>query len=397
MKRLLPLIVISLVAGVGLGAALGYYDARPWAFHVTPSATPQPVDEPQSDAAPADGPRAVVDESTFHFDKMERGTKMRHEFEIRNTGEATLSIDYVSHTCKCTKVELNGKEVEPGAEIDVAPGDSAVAALEWEAKTAAGPFRHGGTFNTNDPAHSRIELIVEGDVVESTTLQPPLLRFEAVPVAETGTAEILVVAYMEPEVVIESYEFDDPDFAARTTVTVEPVAKEDLPEDASAAARVRVEYHPNGVIGQFFSGLHLKTNLKKAPELVVPAFVLVRGEVSIYGVGWTRERGVLRMPTISAQSGGEVDLLVNVRGDLAAQGELQIAEVSPEPLQAELGAPKQLRGELRQYPLKVSIPKGARPMVRMGEDHGGDGLIVLKSTVPDAPEFRMRVQFRVTP
>lgn len=389
--------VASLLAGCGLGAALGYYDARPWAFGVVSDGMKQPEAEPADEPA-GGGPVVEIDEPTFNFDKMQRGAKMRHEFDIRNAGTQTLTVTFVSHTCKCTKVELGGQDVTEGDKISIPPGETGVAALEWEAKIPPGPFRHGGSFSTNDPKQSRLELMVEGDVVESTTLLPAQLVFDPIPLAGTGEAELLVVASMEPEVVIEGYEFDKPELAERMTVTVEQVAEADLPTPtSSAAARVRAEYRPAGVIGQFGGTLRLTTNLKEAPELAVEVYGLVRGDLSVYGTGWIAHQGLLRMPPVKQAEGGSVDLKINVRGDQAANAELSVASVDPPQLSATLGEPKRLREELTQYPLTISIAPGVRPMVRMGEEHGGEGQIVLKSSDPDAPELRMRVQFRVVP
>ncbi|MCA9237204.1 MAG: DUF1573 domain-containing protein [Planctomycetales bacterium] len=400
MNRLLPLTVVSLLAGVGLGAALGYYDARPWTFHASADGRPAPRDEAPQEPDATGGAVAEVDEPIFNFDKMERGTEMRHEFEIRNPGDKPLTVTFVSHTCKCTKVELAGDEVEPGAVVKVAPGKSAIVALEWQAKVPAGPFRHGGTFTTSDPRNSRLELIVEGDVVESTTLMPAQLLFDPIAVGETGSQELLVMAYVEPEVIIESYEFDDPEIAERMDVTIEPVDVDvdELPEPKpSAAVRVRATYSPAGVIGRFMTVLHLKTNLKKAPELVVPVFGSVRGDVSIFGDGWIEQQGLLRFPPVTSSTGKTVKLAVNVRGEQSSSTELYIASVDPPELQATLGKPKRLGDRLTTYPLEVTIPKGTRAMVRAGEDHGGEGEIVIGAKNSDAPELRMRVHFTVMP
>ena len=50
-----------------------------------------------------------------------------------------------------------------------------------------------------------------------------------------------------------------------------------------------------------------------------------------------------------------------------------------------------------RVPLTVEIPAGTRPMVRAGEDQGGEGEIVLATTHPDTSEVRLRVFFTVQP
>ena len=398
MRRLLTLTIAALVAGVGLGAALGYYDARPWTFRQPESDVPSRSTPSKRDQPPGPGPVAEIEEPTFHFDKMEQGALMRHDFVIRNVGSAPLSVPFLSHTCKCTKVELAGKAVDVGDSITAPRGGAGIGPLEWEAKTAAGPFRHGGTFETSDLRRSRIELTVEGEVVESSTLAPSQLNFGPIRVGDVGESELLVVAFVEPEVKIESHEIVEPDLAKFMEVEIEPVPSDQLPTPtASAAARVRVRYRPEGVLGRFAGTLRLETNLKKAGRLVVPIYGSVRGDLSAYGPGWNEAEGLLRLPPVASAEGGRATIWINVRGEHVAETELAVDSVEPRELQAELGEANRLSDALQRFPLTLSIPKGTRPMVRFGEEQGGEGRVVIKTTHPDMPEMRLRVFFVVKP
>src|SRR5688572_827171 len=120
MKTTLVWFLTAATIGVAAGAALGYWEARPWT--VKNAATPATQESAETgEKPPADAAQASIDETTFNFDKMESGTTQRHKFEIKNEGQSPLDLEFVSHTCKCTTVELNGKPVEPGASATVPP------------------------------------------------------------------------------------------------------------------------------------------------------------------------------------------------------------------------------------------------------------------------------------
>jgi archaellum component FlaG (FlaF/FlaG flagellin family) len=396
MKTTLVWLLVAASIGVAAGAALGYWEAKPWTVKATATAAKQISAKPDA-KAPSVAAKASIDETTFKFDKMESGTTQQHTFEIKNTGNSPLDLEFVSHTCKCTTVELNGNPVEPGASASVKPGESAKVLLEWAAKVPAGPFRHGASFTTNDPERSRLELMVEGDIVESTTLEPSLLNFGTVNIGAEGKAEMLVMAFLEPEVTIESFEISDEKLAEQVEVKIEPVEKSALPPNALAAAKVVATLKPKGTIGPFGGSLKMKTNLKQAPSIEVPIYGAVKGDISIAGAGWVEATGTLRIAPTKSAEGSSTRLNILVRGEHAKATELKVASVTPEELKVTLGEPKVIRDNFVQIPLSVDIPPGARPIVMMGEDQGGEGEIILSTTHPQTPDVRLKAAFVVKP
>jgi hypothetical protein len=393
MRTTLTWALCAVLIGAVAGVALGYWEAR---LGKSGPATP-PLQTTKSTGSEKSGPKAVVAETTYNFDKMESGATQRHDFPITNGGDEPLKIEFVSHTCKCTTVELNGNPVEPGSSTVVPPGEKAVVMLEWAAKVPAGPFRHGATFSTNDPAQSRLELHVEGEIVESTTLYPSVLSFGSVRAGESGQAEMLVAASLEESVEILSHEVTDAALAERMQIKVEPAAPSELPQGIKAAAKITATYTPAGSIGPFFGSLKLKTSLKSAPSFEVPISGNVRGDISLFGPGWTEENGLMRIGQVKSSEGAKRRLQITMRGEHAKETQLSVASVKPEELKVTLGEPKPISDKIVQAELNIEIPPGTRPMVRAGEDQGGEGEIVLATTHPVTPEVRLRVQFTVKP
>lgn len=401
MNRTLPFVLAGVVAGILAGVAVGYWEARPWVVGVRSAPVTNSGAKGSSvDSAAPLTPRAIANETVFRFGNMESGDTQKHAFLVQNEGTGPLTIEYVSHTCKCTEVRLNDKPSEPGEAIVVPAGEEATITLQWAAKVPPGPFRHGASFTTNDDQLKRIELSVEGEIVDSSTLSPAELDFGRVRVGESGQAELTVMSFIEPEVQILSHEVFDADLEKRIQIAIEPVPADKLPnEQAKAGVKVTAIYDPGDTAGPFGGSLRIETNLQKSPIREVPIRGTVKGDVWIHGPFWNEDAGLLRMMPFKSADGGKAKLYVNIRGDHAASTEVRIDDgsITPPELRASLGEREKIRDGLERIPLMIEIPPGTPPMVRAGEDQGGEGEIVLSTTHPRTSKLRIRVHFTVQP
>jgi hypothetical protein len=208
------------------------------------------------------------------------------------------------------------------------------------------------------------------------------------------------MSFLEPEVKILSHEVLDAALAERVHVEVEPLSALELPNpQAKAGVRVVATYEPGTTVGPFAGSLKLHTNLEKSPLREVPITGNVKGDIWIYSPAWSEAAGLLRMAPVSSAKGGSTLLYVNLRGEHAETTKVGVAKdgVTPAELQATVGEPKKMRDGLVRIPLTVTIPAGTRPMVRAGEDQGGEGEIVLDTTHPQMSKVRLRVHFTVQP
>jgi hypothetical protein len=403
MKSTFSVVVAAAVVGILAGVAVGYWEARPWAvgnfLASTGDAAPGAAIDGNTPPADPTKAKAVAPETNYKFGNMESGATERHTFPLRNEGKGPLTVNYVSHTCKCTKVMFGDKPVEPGAVVTVPPGDELGIMLEWAAKVPPGPFRHGAAFTTTDDELKRVELTVEGEIVTSTTLEPSQLDFGFMHVNKPGKAEMVVMSFLEPKVEILSHQVFDEKLAENVAIKFEPLEHSQLPNpQAKAGIKVIATYDPKGTLGPFGGSLKLYTNIKAASELEVPIIGSVKGDISIFArAGWNETTGILRMPAITSAKGGKSQIFVTVRGEHAATTTLSVDRVEPEVLKATLGEPQTLREGLVRVPLTIEVPPGTRSMARMGEDQGGEGEIVLATTHPGAPSIRLRVYFTVQP
>lgn len=397
----------AVAAGVAAGALLGYVEARPWTWRPENFQPAAPAEEEQAQSRK---PLLRVDEPIYNFDAMEVGTTERHTFRIANESDQPVSVAYVSMTCQCTGLALDGETVEPGAERTIAPGETLAAELEWEAKPPPRPFRHGATLTSTDPAHSRIELLVEGELVASSTLEPQRLVFGSVPVKESATAQVQVFSRVASSVEVLSWEVEGSELAEAVQVDVQPLDAHLLAErDVESGVRLVATLAPQKTLGPLNGRLRVRTNLENAAELSIPISANVTGDISIYGPGWLPRTGLLRLGSIHSDEGKEARLIVAIRGDHATETNIDVASIDPSELQATVGEPRPLNDKLVHIPLVITAPKGIPTMVRRSAptDAGadvdsevysrGEGELVLTTTHPETPEVRLRISLTVVP
>ncbi|MEO2047063.1 MAG: DUF1573 domain-containing protein [Pirellulales bacterium] len=392
MKSTIRIILIALFGGVVLAALLVAFQILPLAVALPSSETSitdtQVSDTGTSGGVMAKSPQIQVEEKVYHFGSMEQGTSLTHAFQVRNTGDSSLHIKVGSTTCKCTVGGLSAEEV--------APGEQAEVTLEWTAKTSPGPFRHGATLITNDPSQSRVELQVEGAVVESTSVMPNEFYFGNVRAGETRQAEIYLMAFLQDEIEIRSQQLSDPELASQIEVELVPCPKSELPlPDARAGLKLVATLHAGHTLGPIQTWLTVETNLKNVAKLDIPLAANVIGDMSVFGPGWIAKKGMLRMGQVPSEKGKKVRLIVAIRGEHAVTTKLKVETIQPEELRATLEPSRKMSEQLVHVPLVVEIPAGTRTMIRRGERFGEAAEIILSTTHPQTAQFKLQVEFAV--
>lgn len=394
MSRILLLVVASAIGG-GVGAAMASLEVGPMTGdQLLDSASPQPA-EPTAKA-----PRAEIDQAEYTFGTMIRGERQSHRFVVRNTGEAPLTLKPGETSCKCTSFTV-GNQVVP-------PGESTEAEVTWEAKVSAGPFRQTANLETNDPRQPLVPLTIAGEVLDASDLTPAEFVIGRLSADESGEASVVVMTFDEPglEVTARPPPVDGDDTSRERNpfrLTVTPLPEDQLPDPrAKAGARVTLTAGPGLPVGAIREWVTVETNLDSFPARQVPVLGRVEGDLSIRGMGWSADSGVLALGFVKQEQGRSSKLLVSVKGPEADGAVLSIAEVDPPELVATLGEPRKVRDEVYHWPLTVEIPPGTPPMVRLntgrlpdGKFQFPEGAIKLRSSLESTPEMELRVRFAV--
>jgi Protein of unknown function (DUF1573) len=378
--------LVAVVVGATVGAALAYVEARPGSV-----AAPQPSPITASSltkAAAAGDPQFEVDEHVYQFGTMQRGTTKSHEFTVRNTGHQPLTLRVGSTTCKCTVGNVSNEPLEPGGSVKVK--------LEWSALINPGPFRQTATIVTNDPLNPKVELSVEGEVTEPTGISPQDFTFDKVTAGESKSADVYIMAFAQDTLNVSDPEFTNTETRKFFDVDVAPVASKDLPNPkAKAGVRVRVTTKPGLRLGRFDQWLALATNIPDAEKIKIPIVGRVIGNISIHGLMWNEDQSVLRLGRVKSEEGIQAPLNIVIRGEDADQVKLSVGSVDPPELVVKLGAPKKIKEGLVHVPLLIEVPPGTPPMARLEIDQHDEARVVLKTTHPDVPEMVLGVRFAV--
>lgn len=381
--RILTILITAAVVGTVAGGTWAYIEVL--ADRDLPAVSPAETASPKGPVAEEKTPRAVVDETTYQFGTMQRGTKKSHNFLIKNLGTAPLSLR-VETSCKCTVAQVTN---------NIAPGESGNLLLEWTSSDN-GPFRQSATIFTNDPLNSRIELTIEGTVTAATGIEPPDFLFDKITFGEAKSAEVFIMSMLHDEVVISDAQISDPDSRDKFEIKIEPVERESLPNPlAKAGVRIALTTKPDLPVGRLHQSLVLRTNLPEAEHLEIPLVGRVIGDIRVHGPGWNEEEGVLLLGKIRSDEGRKARLIIAVRGANAAGVRFAVQSVDPPELKVTIGEPKPLRDTLLHVPVEIEVPAGTRPMVRLHTAQGDEGRIVLSTTHDKIKELVLGVRFAV--
>jgi hypothetical protein len=383
--RILGIILAAAIIGGVVGGAVGYVEVRsdhdsilefPGEAKISPSGANELL------------PRLQVDEPVYKFDSMQRGTKKSHEFVIKNVGAAPLKVRAGTTSCKCTLSEVS--------EDPIPPGGSSHVKVEWTAKSDSGPFTQTASILTNDPLHSTLELRVEGEILSASGVEPADLLFDKIPVGESRTAQVYVMAMLQDDLTVSDPVLSDANTRDKFDVKIEPVDPKDLPnKSAKKGVRITLTAKPGLPVGRFIEWLSVKTSLKDAETLEIPVVGEIVGDINVAGNTWSEDQGAVRLGSVKSSEGRKEKLSLMVRGEAAPTTTFKVQSVDPEDLKVTIGEPRKLRDNLVQVPLEIEIPAGTRPMVRLDTAQGERGKIVLSTTHPKVKEMAIGVQFSV--
>jgi len=104
----------------------------------------------------ANPPVIKVESSRFDFGKVTTGSKVSHDFIIRNEGTRDLVIRSTKASCGCTAIK-------PEKSV-LAPGESSKVGIVFDTRGRTGKQHKTVTVITNDPSNHTVTLHVEGIV-----------------------------------------------------------------------------------------------------------------------------------------------------------------------------------------------------------------------------------------
>jgi len=213
-------------------------------------------------AAAAHAPKLVCAQPVFNFGTRDSSGEVRHDFVIRNAGDLSLQILNVRATCGCTVGSVADRTVPPGGTTQV----TAVFSLHGR----EGPQHRMLYVASNDPRQPEVQLALEGNIVESVTVEPRLLFFGRLDPTVVVSSLVTLAATDHQPLRLTSAQVDSPYF---TTELVPPVNDQ--------TNQVRVTTKPPLKEGLIRATLVILTNHPRRPRIELAVSLFVPGAFSV--------------------------------------------------------------------------------------------------------------------
>lgn len=117
-------------------------------------------------------PKLVVPQTVFDFGMVVQGAKVKHDFIVRNQGQADLAIQRVVAACGCTATTASQGTVPPGGEATVT--------VEFDTAGFSGDKVKTIRLYTNDFDNPSMLLSMKGSIQPDVSISPKSLVFEDV-------------------------------------------------------------------------------------------------------------------------------------------------------------------------------------------------------------------------
>lgn len=310
-------------------------------------------------AQEAAGPRLTLVDPLKDFGTVARGSMLKWDFTIKNTGEGPLEILSVQPTCGCTVAEFD-KVIQPGSTGKV---HAVVDTTQF-----SGPITKGITVTSNDATQPAAQLTMRAIVKPYVDMFPAgFMRFM---ILEGDTATQSAILYSEEEEPFEIVDVVAPATTLPDGTKVEPVkvtyAKLEKPEERVDSGRPGQNQYKITVAytgfqekrGPIAEKIKIVTNAKHQPEYVLNLSGLVRPGVLV-------NPGILNFGEVSAADAAAVRTVAvkTNRTDKADQFKVTKVESSNAAVTAEAKAAE----TPGTYEVTVKVNKGAKAGAIDGE------------------------------
>lgn len=391
--------ILGIVSGIGLG----YYQVHrlPWSGRPLVGITPaEPISVtfnggPQgATAAQPSGaqPRVEVAEMEYDFGSIESEGEYRHEFLVRNVGDAPLTLRIGDSSCRCTVLDFSQATLQPQEGVKIA--------IQFDAHEYFGPVSQHASLITNDPRNPRVVLKIKANVERSIRVVPAELVFSRIVRNQAATGEVRLVIFRRQPVTITNIGFAE--VGEETLQFLElshaPLTPAELAGEPGATGgyRITVRVKPGLPVGPFHQKIRITTDQSDIAPLEVPVQGRVESEFGIIGTGWNAQRGILHLGRIQRESGSQVRIMLRLPALPGQTVEVEPLRSVPDFVQVQVRQEESVQAsESVLIPIVISIPAGAGPANYFGNSEEELGRIVLKTNHPAAPEIKVLLRLAV--
>lgn len=380
---------IALAMGVVAGIAWTKQEFSREVVPVDLTAVSATVPGSTTKATPKIGPKITIVNGERHdFGSMDRNSHGKHAYEIRNDGDAPLTLETGQPSCGlCIKVFNVAKPT-------LAPGESTVVNIEWDVKTSDSNFEQSGPLTTNDPNRRSVHLSLHGHAIDNVRVDRADVHFHDLSPSESASGSANIYAYRDTDLKVEHHEHTQPKVSPFLNVTFTPLTEAELAREpkAKAGLKVNIELKPGLPQGDFEDTLNITTNQGSEP-LTVKVIGNIATDLLLMGPNVFRERSLVNLGAIPQKVGKKHTVFLLVKGPHRDDTKLKIESIEPtKEFSATLGEPIRDTPKTIRYPITIEVPPGAAPVTR-GE--GSFAHVRVTTTHPEVKDVDIRVRYVV--
>jgi len=208
------------------------------------------------------GPRLGVERPVADFGSVEQGTPVTYVFGLRNTGDAVLHISQVKSSCGCTAAVVSAS--------DVPPGDEARVVASLDTGRIVGRTTKVLSVYSDDPQVPVAALTLTGEVLADLAVSPNPVYLGRLRRGETASREV-VIRPGRPGGTATVRSVGGELEGLQTRLEVAP----------DGSQRLQIALAGNTPLGRFSRELRLQTTSMRQPEIVLPVFGSIEGDVVV--------------------------------------------------------------------------------------------------------------------
>jgi len=216
------------------------------------------------EAASEAQPLIALSSTSYDFGTVAQGTKVVHEFEVKNKGNADLVIQRLSPSCGCTATQLASPIIKPGASEKVR--------VTFDTSGFIGDKTKSVLIASNDTSTPEVVVTLKGQVLSSYTVEPARVDFgEIFPSAPLTTRQ--------REVSFSIAQGSDLKITKITSLSKHVVAS---PVSAQGSrATVTIEILPTAPLGEFRDRVIFELDGGRRASVNVPVNASVKGDLRL--------------------------------------------------------------------------------------------------------------------
>ena len=387
MKKAVIFSLVALALGITAGIA---WTRQEFSREVVPVdlTTHAPVKATKGATAKIGPKVAIVNGERYDFGSMDRNGHGKHDWEIRNDGDAALTLETGQPSCGiCIKVFTVGKPL-------LEPGERTEVHVEFEVKTSDTNFEQSGPLKTNDPNRPSVHLSIHGHVIDNVRLDRPDIHFSDLSASESASGSANMYSFREGDLKVEEHVFNNPKLGQFLDISFTPLTEAEIAREpkAKAGLKVNIAVKPGMPQGDFNDTLTINTN--QSPDALQLRIIgNIASDIMLMGQNVFREKQIVSLGAIPQKAGKKHTIYLLVKGPHRDDTKVTIDRVEPSTeFSATLGEPIRDTAKTIRYPIVIEVPPGAAPVTH-GE--GSYAKVRITTTHPEIKELDLKVRYVV--